>query len=192
LPERSPRVASWHVQWLEKKEEFLGYQKQLIVWLKEKGFHPKERGEFLSHVTVARQPFEVRDWKEAFEKLPLFSSNLHLCESLGNSRYEVCWTHPAVAPFEEIEHTADLAFVIRGANFSEIFLHAELALSFHFPPLIRYFSTPEIKSEEEVVRELNRLVALADEKEGTPFKAVSYSGVFKKEQFLEWEMIVDV
>lgn len=186
LPERTPRVAAWHIQWFEGELEL--YQKQLVAWLKKKGFSLKEKG-FLSHVTIARQPFAVAEWKKAFQPLPVFLGNLQLYESLGNSRYKVCWSYPILPPFEEKEHTADIAFTIRGANFSQLFLHAQLALSFHFPPLTGYISLEEVKNAEEIVEKLNQLIALVDEKEGCPFKAVSYHGKIEEQ---EWEMIVDV
>lgn len=186
LPKRSPRVAAWHIKWFEGELE--SYQKQLVAWLKEKGFSLKEK-EFLSHVTIARQPFSVADWKKAFQPLPLFLGNLQLYESLGKSRYKVCWSHPILPPFEEKEHTADIAFTIRGANLFELFLHAQLALSFHFPPLVRYISLEKVMHPEEMIEMLNRCIALADEKEGCPFKAVSYHGNMEEQ---EWEMIVDV
>ena len=101
LPPRSPRVAAWHIEWLEGKEEFLRYEKVVVEWLRNKGLSPREKkGEFLSHVTIARDPVSIQDWRASFEKLPLFIRNIHLCESLGHSRYEVCWSSPILPPFE--------------------------------------------------------------------------------------------
>lgn len=193
LPHSRPNVAAWQIQWLEQKELFLKFQKELVFWLKANGFSPREgKGEFLPHVTIARRPFSIREWKETFEKRPLFIRNLHLCESLGSSRYKVCWTYPILSPFEEKEHTADIAFTIRGKTIQQIHLHAQLALSFHFPPLIRYFSFPTVQNLDEIVQSLNSIIGKADQEEGAPFKAVSYHGNLGGSDILEWEMIVDV
>lgn len=193
LPFRAPRVAAWHVRWFEGKELFDSFQKKVMEWLKRNDLSSREKkGEFLAHVTIARRPFALREWKKEFVKLPLFSRNIHLCESLGNSQYEVCWSLPILSPFEEIEHTADIAFIVRGENFSQLLLHAALALSFHFPPLLRYFPLQECTSLEKVISAMNEIVSRADAEIGSPFKAVSYSSGFKETPLLEWEMIVDV
>ena len=193
LPHRSPNVVAWHIHWLEKEEIFFRFQKVLIAWLKENGFHPREQnGEFLSHVTIARKPFAIHEWKEAFEKRPLFFRNFHLFESLGSSCYKICWSYPILAPFEEKEHTADIAFTVRGYSLQDLHLHAQLALSFHYPPLIDYFSLETVCSLDEIVRSLNAIIGKADQELGTPFKAVSYHGTIGELEMLEWEMIVDV
>lgn len=184
-------VAAWHIQWLEQEELFLDFQKDLVTWLKGKGLHPKE-GKFLSHVTMARRPFSTPDWQKTFQPLPMYVKNIHLCESLGNSEYEVCWNLPILAPFDEIEHTADIAFLVRGNDLQQLFLHAQLALSFHFPPMIQYLRKQEVKSLEQIVAVLNGMVLRADIEKGCPFKAVSFHGELRKNEVLEWEMIVDV
>jgi RNA 2',3'-cyclic 3'-phosphodiesterase len=191
LPKGEPNVAAWHIRWLEGEELFQQAQQELVSWLKEKGFHPRE-GEFLPHVTIARRPFSIHEWKEAFEKRPLFIRNLHLCESLGSSRFQICWSYPVLPPFEEKEHTADIAFTIRGLSLREIHLHAELALSFHFPQLVDYITFQEVGSLDEIVQSLNAVIGKADQELGSPFKAVSYHGNITKGEILEWEMIVDV
>jgi RNA 2',3'-cyclic 3'-phosphodiesterase len=193
LPHHSPNVAAWHIRWLEGEETFCRFQKDLASWLNENGFHPRENdGEPLPHVTIARRPFVIHEWKEAFEKRPLFIKNLHLCESLGSSHYKICWSYPVLAPFNEKEHTADIAFTVRGESITQMLLHAELALSFHFPPLVDYFSFQEVGSLDEVIQQLNAIIGKADQEIGSPFKAVSYHGNIVENEILEWEMIVDV
>jgi RNA 2',3'-cyclic 3'-phosphodiesterase len=191
LPRSTPNVAAWHIRWLEGKESFDQFQKDFIGWLKEKGFHPKE-GDFLPHVTIARKPFVIHEWKASFEKRPLFIQNLHLCESLGSSRYQICWSYPVLPPFEEKEHTADIAFTVRGLSLNDLCSHAALALSFQFPPLVDYIALQEVASLEEIVQSLNAMIGKADEELGVPFKAVSYHGHVANGEILEWEMIVDV
>lgn len=194
LPDSHPQTAGWHVRLLEQKEVFLGFCQRLRRWLMEKGLSIREEKEgFLAHVTIARQPFAIHEWKKMFKILPLFLKNIHLFESLGGSRYKICWTHEILAPFETKEHMADLAFLIRGKTNAQLFIHAVLALAFHFPPLIRYLEEIEIVGMDEMIFQLNRIVARVDAAEGCPFKAVSYhSAMVNRENMLEWEMIVDV
>jgi len=193
LPHRLPNVAAWHIHWLEGEEPLCQFQKDLIAWLKENDFHPREQsGEFLPHVTIARKPFAIHEWKETFEKRPLFIRNLHLCESLGSSRFHVCWSHPVLAPFEEKEHTADIAFRVRGNSLQDLHLHAQLALSFHYPLLVDHFSQAEVRSLDEIVQSLNAMIGKIDQELGSPFKAVSYHGNIGTNEILDWEMIVDV
>lgn len=92
-----------------------------------------------------------------------------------------------------IEHTADLAFLIRGYNFSELYLHGMLALAFSFPALLQFFSKKECATLAQVIQSLNQLVTKADIEMGCSFKAVSYAHGLKEVNGLyEWEMIVDV
>lgn len=192
LPHRMARVAAWRIQFLEKEEQFLSFQKNLSIWLKGNEFPVKEKGEFLPHVTIARAPFKKEEWKKSFESIPLYLKNIHLYESLGSSKYEILWSCPTRVPFEEIEHTADIAFLVTGCDLSQLYLHAQLALSFHFPPFISFFDLKEVHSWEEIVSGLNERIFLADAKIGCPFKAVSFHGAIERREFLEWEMIVDV
>ncbi len=195
LPRQGPHTAGWHVRFLEQKKLFIDFQNRLIDWLKEQGLNPRENHNgFLPHVTIAREPFAIAEWEKDFAKRPLFLKNIHLCESLGSSRYQVCWSYPILAPFEAIEHTADLAFVIRGHNFDQLYLHAALALSFEFLPLIQYVEPLSADGIDEVVMRLNELIARVDENEGCSFKAVSLHSQMRQRavSIMEWEMIVDV
>ncbi len=170
-------VVAWHIDWLE--EGLLSYQNQLAHWLNIKG-------NFLSHVTIARKPYLVEGWSAQFEKLPMYVKNINLYESLGGSKYKILWQYPLLAPFEEIEHTADLAFRIR----QPFYLHAQLALAFHFPAIVRYFESSSITNLDEIVFYLNAMIAKTDSEIGCPFKAVSFHGTENPTN--EWEMIVDV
>lgn len=178
LPHREPRVAAWHIHWLE--EGVATYQKQLAHWLQLK------EEKFLSHVTIARKPFVIHEWKEPFQKLPMYVKDICFYESLGCSHYKALWKYPLLAPFDEIEHTADIAFRVRG----DLYLHAQLALAFKYPPLIGYFHFQEMIDLEEIVSSLNVMIARADSEIGCPFKAVSFHGALTANN--EWEMIVDV
>ncbi len=137
--------------------------------VKRAGFPVKGHArEFLPHVTIARDPDAFDEWKKSFEKRPLFIRSLHLCESLGSSYYRVCWKVPLLAPFDEKEHTADIAFTVRGSSFQNLHLHAQLALSFHFPLLLDYFSFEEVFSLDQIIESLNLMIGKADERVGCP------------------------
>lgn len=172
-PLKLAHVIAWHVQWLQKGID--EYQKELTAWL---GI--KDR--FLPHVTITRN----LDWQHDFQPLPLYVQNINLYESLGHSKYKILWQYPMLAPFEEIEHTADIAFIVRG----NLYLHAQLALAFHYPQMIRYFDFQKIDGFDEIVTALNQILARVDSEIGCPFKAVSFHG--EKTPLGEWEMIVDV
>jgi 2'-5' RNA ligase len=170
------------------------YQKELEKSLKSRGYLQHETRPFLPHITVARGSFAVEAWKKFPCKVPFYVSSITLMESLGNSHYKSLWEHPLTAPFEEIEHTADIAFLIRGKDFHELRLHAQLALAFKFPALIDYLSTEnDFPSLDTVIANLNTLIARADREIGVPFKAVSYHDEMSHHaNHLEWKMIVDV
>lgn len=184
LPEKQPHVVAWEVMWLENV--LRDYQAQLSRRLgNEESSKP--------HVTICRSPSSFHPWKEAFQILPLYAESLHLYESLGFSRYRSIWEHSFLAPFVEIEHTADVAFCVRGENFHNLYVNAFTALSFHCPEVAPFWQEAEVHSVEEIVIALNRIVSLADTEKGCPLKAVSFHGnLTKTEQFLEWEMIIDI
>lgn len=190
LPERSPRVVSWHVEWLTQKEPLYELQKELMHH-----FVPHDTREFLPHVTIARQPFDKKSWENIFYPLPLYGSAICLYESVGDLSYLPLHVIPLVAPFEEKEHTADLAFCIRGKNMQELFFNAVVALSFSFPPFLGFLSRESLYTTlDEVIRGLNLIIAHADSAIGCPVKAVSFHGKAecREDNLLEWEMIVDV
>jgi hypothetical protein len=189
LPEKHPRTAGGHVRLFEGEETLARFQQKLVSWLRllEK--------DFLPHVTIARDPKDIPEWKEAFSPLPLYLQHIHLYKSLGFSEYESLWHYPILPPFEEQEHTADIAYTVRGESWQSLQLHASLALAFQFPPLLPFFEPKQKPTNfTELIGGLNRLIAKADAECGAPFKAVSYHGDVRvsPEGIWEWEMIVDV
>lgn len=192
LPPHNSRVAALAIHWLGNLRLNL-YQKILANWLKSNDYSIDERP-FFPHVTVARSPFDKEEWIEQFSPLPVYVQGIHLYESLGNSQYRSVWEYPFLSPFEEFEHTADIAFIIRGANVRELHLNAQIALAFHFPRLIDFFTSSCKDSLDEIIIALNEMVSKADAVYGCPFKAVSFHGKIEKKspQLLQWEMIVDV
>jgi len=195
LPERHPHVVAWRVNLWEGSVAIEKYQEQLFAWLRSHNLPVDTRNRFLPHVTLCRSPFMVGEWKQDFIPIPLIIKNLHLYESLGNVKYKPCWTQPLIVPFEEIEHTADIAFRVSGETSLQLYRNAFAALSFKFPKLLEFFSNPNaIGDVDEIVMRLNEAICLADATHGCPFKAVSFHGeiIRAEDQTLKWEMIVDV
>lgn len=195
LPPAHPHVVAWHVNWWDEAFSILTYQKKLVQWLKEQGYHIDDHRDFLPHVTLCRTPFDAREWEKQFMKLPMMATNFHLYESVGNLRYEPIWSYPLIRPFEEIEHTADIAFIVRGENLQQIQRHALTALAFHemrFMDDLKELAP--VEHLDDIIMNLNRILSKIDQEHGSPFKAVSYHGEIQQDAqgILSWEMIVDV
>lgn len=194
LPPRDPHVVAWRMDLMDETETFHKFCRSFQEHLNQHGFDLKRHAEFLPHVTVSRSPFEQKEWKKEFSFLPCFVKDFHLYESLGNLQYQALWTHPIHVPFEEIEHTADIAYRIYGNSLTQLYKHALTALSFRFPPFLNY-SDYNLSCEtlEIIIQHLNDAVTRADSDIGCPFKAISYHGVAAAENnLLVWEMIIDV
>lgn len=194
LPESTPRCVSWHQRWWESTP-IKQYHYSLIAWLEQRHFSMRKESEFLAHVTLCRQPFHRGEWKRSFTPLPFYIGDLHLYESLGSLSYKPLWSYPLRPPFEEIEHTADIAFLVRGTTIHQIYEHAQTAISFRYPQLTPYFSCRKtVENLDDLIIELNKQITTADRKSGCcPIKAVSFHGeLCKHEDALTWEMIVDV
>lgn len=195
LPPRHPHVAAWHVEWLDQTVGLEAYQQSLMAWLRHEGFHFDQHDRFLAHVTLGRSPFNPREWEKEFKTLPVVMTDLHLYESVGGLEYIPRWTLSLKKPFIEIEHTADIAFIVRGEDIRQLRSHAFAALSFKAPALL---DTEALKQPvgdiNEIIMHLNHGIAEIDEKFGCPFKAVSYHGEIEEDEdgTLVWEMIVDV
>ena len=180
---------------MENSKSLRDFQQELLKWLKDNNFSCQNGDrEFLPHVTLCRQPFSPQEWHQKFTPLPLMTKNIHLYESLGHSRYQSCWTYPILAPFEEIDHTADIAFLIKGYSFRQLHQHAQIALAFKYPPLLSYLSpTLENVQIDDIIMDLNHSIGLADQEIGCPLKAVSFHDKLNKvDNLFTWEMIVDV
>ncbi|GAB4187729.1 MAG: hypothetical protein Tsb0015_06780 [Simkaniaceae bacterium] len=192
--EKYQRVAAWEVEILEKVQIFMEIQERLCSWLEENNFSVDKR-KFHPHVTMARGKVDQEEWKSLFEPIPLVVTSIHLYESLGRSQYKSLWHYPLLWPFEEIEHTADLAFLVRGKSPEEVHLHAQLALTFSFPELLPFVELDSLSEDlDDIVIQLNDLVTRSDQEIGCPIKAVSFHGEVKKiqEEIYQWEMIIDV
>lgn len=191
-----PRCVAFEFELQESSDLFFSYQKELSSHLVKNGLlkEKEQHRAFLPHVTLSRPPFNKQKWKEYFKKIPLSIGSFHLYESLGGSRYQKVWTHSMLSPFEEIAHTADIAFTVRGYDLKSLSLHAFFALATKAPSLLNYgFETNAFATLEDLVAGLNASIALLDIDEGSPLKAVSYHGdISKADGVLEWRMVVDV
>lgn len=193
LPKDHPRVIALQITWLENPHPLFAFQESLAQWLESHELILKKQHSFFPHITIARTPFKREEWQKDFEPVPFFLSGIHLYESLGNLDYRPLWSHKLLSPFTELEHTADIAFKIRATSIKQLFTHAQLALFFKFPYLAQFYTPSSTESLDEIIIELNRMIALADQERGCPFKAVSFHGsILQEESLLTWEMIVDV
>lgn len=195
LPPKNPNVASWGVHWLSNAEPLLTFQKVLVKWLESielKVDHPNR--EWLPHATVSRRPFDQKEWEQSFKPIPFITKNIHLYESLGQLQYMPIWSFSIQPPFDEFEHTADIAFRVHGTNLQDIFMNAQTALCFKHPLLLNYISNAPVTDLDEVVIQLNKMIGKADKEIGSPYKAVSFHGDLQQntDQTFTWEMIVDV
>jgi len=190
LPIQDPNVIAWHMH-LQNLDSFYF---TLVKWLNINDIPVKIREDFLPHVTIARTPFDSREWQQEFIKLPFKITGLHLYESKGNLKYHSCWHYPIQEAFVELEHTADIAYKIYGHHLQEIYYNAFIALSFEFPEMLDYYiKVNKIDHLDDIVMLLNKCISLADTEIGCPFKAVSFHGnIQQQNNYLTWEMIIDV
>lgn len=194
LPPKHPHAVAWHLSWLEENPPLLIFYNQLISWLKNEHFFPDKIDRFTPHVTLCRAPFDKKGWEKEFHPLPLIIQDIHLYESAGNLQYHPVWSYPLLPPFEEIDHTADLAYLVRGSSIDQLYRHALAALAFYFPPIIHFFRLEKMPLQvEEAISLLNKVISDADQEIGSPFKAVCYHhNLTREEEIYNWEMIIDV
>lgn len=194
LPRRHPHVVAWRAHWRSSEPRPYAFHTELNQWL-ELHHYPIDRRPWMPHATLCRGSFVPQDWKEAFIQLPFYTSDIHLYESLGHSTYVPLWSIRILPPFEEIEHTADMAFIIRGESLYQLYEHAFTALAFKCPELLKFFVTGvPITSLIDIIVLLNSIICQADASIGCPMKAVSFHGEIhvQPDALLSWEMIVDV
>lgn len=195
---KSPRVCAYHVDFKDEIKTVFDFQDQLLQTFKKAGFEFSEQDyHFLPHISIARNPQDMDQWKKITQPLPAIFPSLHLYESLGYSSYRKLWSREFILGFEQLPHTADIAYAIRGKDYNQLLKHAEMALAFEFHPFCRVIdqkdSIEDVNSINEIVKRLNKSVSLCDIESGVPFKAVSYHDQVKaKKNYLEWEMIIDV
>lgn len=191
LPRSHPNVVAYEVKWLGK-DGLQEYRSRMVRWLQENDISSSD---FYPHVTISRGQFDPKEWEKSFSSFPFYVGGVHLYESLNHSEYKKLASHSLIPPFEEIHHTADIAYLVRGTSLEQVHRNAEVALAFSFPPILSFIERKRVcNSVEEIVIDLNEHVAKADAEYGCSFKAVSFHGKLQqtKEGMLQWEMIIDV
>lgn len=195
LPPRRPRVIAWHADLLCSVDAWIVWQKQVLDWASERSVQV-DRRPWLPHVTFVRSPSVKTPSLGSLVPLPFFLRDFSLYESLGAMHYVPLHTARFLPPFELLDHPADLAFLVRGENYTVLFYNALLALAFQFQQLCAYALNISAccHSLEEVISFLNQIIAQLDTSCGTPIKAVSLHGRAESTEkgVLEWEMIVDL
>lgn len=194
LPPRHPHVVAWHARWLDENTPVADFQKTLMDWLISLDYSLDTRL-WKPHVTICRQPFNSQAWMKAFVPLPFYTGSIHLYESTGNLQYIPIWSYPIKPPFEEIDHTADMAFIIRGETVHQLYQNAFTALAFKAPEFLNFFEpNPLLNTFDDLVIALNGILASVDRAVGCSMKAVSFHGsiMVLQDSSLQWEMIVDV
>lgn len=195
LPPKDPRLVAYQADFFEKNYLIERFQKDLFDFFKNRNFPLKQNNNFLPHVTICRNNFNLQSWKNSFKYLPLYIKSFNFYESLGNSEYNTLWKRDYINPFEEIPHTADIAFNIKGKTFSDLLYNSFIALSFKSIDFLLYYKELKpVESIDDVIINLNEIVTKA-EIDGifVPFKAISFhSKIEKTNDILNWEMIVDV
>lgn len=199
LPNPShPKLVCWHIA-APEMERIKQWQKILCKILFSLRIAIEQRHSFMPHVTLCRAPCDFTAWKSSFQQLPLYFPALHLYQSMGALRYTPLWSQQLLLPFEQIDHTADMAFIVRGETLESIAQNALIALAFQLPEILTH-SVPfqRMNSLEDVIFFLNEAITKTDIAIGTPFKAVSQHGYLEKKtaqnkkNFWQWEMIIDV
>jgi RNA 2',3'-cyclic 3'-phosphodiesterase len=194
LPPRHSHVIAWHARWLDDHHSVLIFQKNLTDWLLSHHYSLDTRP-WNPHVTLCRQPFDPQAWKKAFTSLPFYTGAIHLYESIGNLNYIPLWSYPVKFPFEEIDHVADMAFIIRGETLEQLYRNAFICLAFKAPEYLNFFiPLKPVHTLDEIIITLNAILTNVDMSVGCPMKAVSFHGeiVHLQDSSLQWEMIVDV
>ncbi len=194
LPKRHPRLVSFHADLGSHFNACKEYAAALENWLITLGYSFHQDREWLPHATISREATQFDRWKSHFTPLPFYFDKLQLYQSFPQMDYRPLRTVEMLKPFEELEHTADIAFLVRGETIEEIQKNAFIALAFKAPSLLHYPLHMQFKSQEEIVKGLNQSLASLDSCEGSPLKAVSYHGEISTiaPNQLEWEMIIDV
>ena len=187
-------MIAWHAHFFDENTSIIAFQKTLNDWLFSQQYSLDTRA-WNPHVTLCRQPFDPHAWKKAFTPLPFYTSSIHLYESRGNLNYIPLWSYPIKLPFEEIDHTADMAFIIRGETLQHLYLNAFACLAFKAPEFLDFFTHAlSFSTLDDIIIALNGILCSVDAAVGCPMKAVSFHGeiVTLQDSLLQWEMIVDV
>jgi 2'-5' RNA ligase len=148
----------------------------------------------LLHTTLARKPFDASIWLKHFKKVPILLTKFCLYESVGQLKYNILWEQNLMRPFEEVDHTAGIAFAIYGHCIQDLYINAQMALSFLNPDFTQFINYKKIDSLEKIIHELNKTISLVNIEQRCPIKAISMHGNIEKTEknLLKWLMIADI
>ncbi len=194
LPPQRPNVVSWHVKWLDQAFDLGLYQKELAEWLSANGFHVKLHSEgFLPHVTLSRRPFHYREWRDAFEVLPLYIKDIHLYESKSGLNYAPLWSHPLLAPFESTHDTDGVAITVRGESLTSLLNHCITAIAFFHPGILaKYPESIDVQESAELLPIVEDLLVRAGKKNPKLPSSCNTVEVPKfKDQIFTWKVILN-
>jgi 2'-5' RNA ligase len=195
LPENNPRAAAYKANFLNDELKIKNYQKELISFFKNKEINLKKEKDFLPHVTISRDKFDKKELKNKFIKAPFYIKSFNLYESLFSSNYKSLWKKEYLAPFKEIEHTADIAFEVVGIDCNQLLLNAFTAICFKEFKMLDYINLlKKVSSIDEIIINLNEILTQM-EIDGYQafFKAISLNQkTYKKNNLIFWEMVIDV
>ena len=181
-------VAALNIHFLTQKDPLIELKNTVS-----QAFNIEDPREWISHITLCREPMEKRSWEEYNLDIPCLFKAFHLYESLGHSSYKPLWSSPIPPVYRQLPHTADYAFEIYGFDFTGLFIHACYAISLEFPLLFSMMQPFECNSLDDVIDRLNAWISRVDIEKGSPIKAVSHHAKLNHHQGkLIWEMILDV
>ncbi len=172
FPKHHPKVVVWQATQLGQNKLAV-YQKTLTDFLRAHEYK-LDRRVFLPHITIARQPFKLGQWKKCFQALPFYCPSVCLYESVGQLRYEVLWQQRLTPPFKKIMAEDYIEFQIYGENMLEVCLNAQCALAFEYPKhldLLEMHTIPE--DFESLAKKLNAFILKLKKAQALPFNSIS-------------------
>lgn len=194
LPPQRPNVVSWHVKWFDQHLDLGLYQKELADWLSKNDFHVKLHNEgFLPHVTLSRRPFHFREWREAFEVLPLYIKDIHLYESKSGLNYTPLWSYPLLAPFEVEQGAKGKTITVRGESLTSLLNHCITGIAFSHPGLLaKYPESIAIQDVSELLPIVEDLLIRAGKKDPTlPLNCNTVEEPKFEDHLFTWKVILN-
>lgn len=194
LPPQRPNVVSWHVKWFDQAFDLGLYQKELSEWLSANGFHVKLHNEgFLPHVTLSRRPFHYREWREAFEVLPLYIKDIHLYESKSGLNYTPLWSYPLHAPFEAKHDANGLIITARGENLTSLLNHCITGIAFSHPGILaKYPESTPVQEISELLPIVEDVLGRAGKKDpALPHSLSTVEAPKFEDQIFTWKVILN-
>lgn len=163
------------------------YQKLLHTYFIQEGCQPDRVP--LTQSIVCKPVSFLQKSRTNGEQFPLYLLKLHLYKRCEEERYISIWTRPLLPPFKEVKQGN---FILYGENFQQIFLHAQIALSFKFPAFTPFIDdTYQVRNLHDGGVRLLTLIYKACDVIKMPIKKAIFPDYGAKEQgLLKWELSV--